>query len=140
LQPFHWHPAVVHFPIAFLLAGLVTLALSLSSRRAAWLTEAASWLLWVGTLSLWAAVALGLVAARTAPHVPAAWEELYEHRTLGLWTAGLFTVLSVWRLVFRRRLGPILLLAWLGAVVILGLTAWHGGRLVFEFGMGVLER
>lgn len=139
MQLFHLHPAVVHFPIALLLMGLVSLPLSLRLRRAPWLHDATSWLLWLGTVGLWAAVALGLLAERTAPHVPGAWEELYDHRKLGLWTAGLFSALAVWRLMFRRRLEAVLLLGWVTAGVFLVLTALHGGRLVFGHGMGVLE-
>ena len=139
MQLFHLHPAVVHFPLVFLLTGLVTLVLNLFVRRAPWLHEATSWLLWLGTISLWVAVGLGLLAERTAPHVPAAWEELYDHRNLGFWTAGLFAALAVWRLVFRRRFGPVLLLGWLAAAALLVLTALHGGHLVFGFGMGMLE-
>jgi len=130
------HPAVVHLPIALLLTGL---AGALAERRDAVrgrLGDAVSWLLWLGTASAWLSVALGLLAARTAPHVPPAWETLADHRALGLWTAGLFSLLSAWRWRARERAPGLFLLGWMAAAVVLGAAAYHGGELVFTYNMG----
>ena len=146
MQIYHLHPAAVHFPIAFLVAAVVAQALGVAwprlrpagaADRAVRFAAASSWLLGTGTVLLWIAVALGLVAERTAPHVPPAWEVLYEHRTLGLWSAGLFTVLAVGRLMLRGRFALVQLLLGLVGLGLLLSTAYHGGELVFMFGMGV---
>lgn len=141
------HPIAVHYPVALLTLGLAAaLAAELRGFRDR-LAEAASWLLWLGAASAWAALGLGLVAERTAPHVPPAWELLAEHETLAWWTAGCFSALSAWRFWSRAagyRAGKAaraaFLAAWAGAVGLLAATAHHGGQLVYGFGLGVAER
>lgn len=130
------HPAIVHFPVALLLAGLGAAGAWAVSKRRAWLADAASWLLWLGTASAWAAAGLGLLAEKTAPHVPSAWEALGEHETLAYWTLALFTVLSLWRFFFSGRAPRLFLAAWLVAAAVLLSTAYHGGELVFTHNMG----
>jgi uncharacterized membrane protein len=136
VHPYHLHPMLVHFPIAILLLGLIACGIGVwrpTPERA----SAARALLWIGTLALWATLALGLVAAHQAPHVPPAWEVLADHRTLGWWTAGLFTGLSVGRVFLPERLRAILFVAWLVAYGVLVATAYHGALLVYQYGMGV---
>ncbi len=131
------HPAVVHFPIALLSAGLVAGVLGRRREAAA---QAASWLLWAGTLSAWAALGLGLLAAKTAPHVPPAWETLNLHQTLAYWTVGLFTALSLWRWRLGRKAEVYFLAVWLAACGVLLATGYQGGELVFTHGMGVANQ
>lgn len=148
------HPAVVHFPIALLSLGLAAQWWSVLRREPSWPAEAAPWLLWLGTASAWLSMALGLLAEDTAPHVPAAWETLAEHKELAFWTVGLFSVLSVWCWASRpRRFLPAwpvppqffanprweqaFSAAWCLACAVLLSTAYHGGEAVFAFGMGV---
>lgn len=123
----------MHFPIALLLLGLA----------AAFRGEdgASAKLLWLGSASAWVAAGLGWVAKWKVPHVPAAWEVLADHETLAYWTTGVFTALSVWRLKApegRARLA--FLSAWTAGTGFLLSTAYHGGELVFRYGMGVIER
>lgn len=132
--PYLLHPVAVHFPIALLTAGFVA---ELWSRRRAAAAEAASWLLWAGTASAWAALALGLLAEKTAPHVPPAWQTLHRHETLAYWTTGLFTALSLWRWRLGRRAQAAFLVVWIVACAALLATAREGGELVFTYGMGV---
>jgi len=135
-KPYLWHPAVVHFPLALLLTGLAAAAADAWDKRRAWLADAVSWLLWLGTASAWLAAAFGFLAKKTAPHVPPAWETLADHQTLGLWTVGLFTALALWRFFRRDRWPRVFLLAWLAAAAVLAHTAYHGGELVFTYNMG----
>lgn len=131
------HPAAVHFPIAFLFLGLAAEAAGRLRRGPPWLGDAAGVLLWLGAAGAWAALGLGLVAEEYAPHVPAAWETLEDHKSLAWATAALFSVLSAWR--WRRpRAAPRLFLAvWLAACGLLSATAFEGGELVFGHGMGI---
>jgi len=144
LELYLLHPMAVHFPLALLTLGLAVCAVETRRGRPAWVTEAVSWLLWLGTASAWAAMGLGLLAERTAEHVPLAWETLEHHEELAYWTVGLFTALSLWRFWQRRggyqagrKLRLAFLAAWLGAFAVLAATAEHGGELVYTHGMGV---
>ena len=130
------HPAVVHFPIALLSVGLAGALADAWSKRRPWLADAVSWLLWLGTASAWAAGALGLLAERTAPHVPPAWETLAAHQTLAYWTIGLFSALSLWRAFLRDRGPKLFLLGWIAAAALLLATGYQGGELVFTHNMG----
>lgn len=134
------HPAAVHFPIALLTLGW---CVGLWSRRKpdiSWLPQAASGLLWLGAAAAWIALGSGLLAEETAPHVPAAWRSVNQHRTLGYWTTGIFTVLSIWRWRLIRRWEGLFLLLWLAGCGLLLATAYKGGELVFTHGMGALSR
>lgn len=137
------HPVAVHFPIALLFAGLGLRLAQLRKGAASWQAEACSWALWLGTASAWAAFGLGLLAEETAPHVPAAWEALYDHELSAKWTLALFTALCVVRWAERgkalpRRFAAASLALWLAACGVLARTAHLGGRVVYDFGMGVV--
>lgn len=133
----HLHPAAVHFPIAFLIAGAAAAGL----RQA----KAESWLLWLGTLTAWATLGLGLLAEKSAPHVPLAWEVLAEHEELGWWTCAVFTALSLLRLYAVRsgrdagKVRAAQAVLWLAGVGLLVATALHGAELVYGFGVGVFK-
>ena len=131
------HPAAVHFPIALLTVGLAVAARAHLRERPEWLSRAGDWLLWLGTLSAWATLGLGLLAEEYGPHVPSAWETMGEHEALGWWTVGLFTALSVWRALQGRKWERVFLVLWLAAAGVLLSTAYHGGELVFKHGVGV---
>ena len=143
LQLYHLHPAAVHFPIALLALGAAAAGLRLRKSAPEWLSKAESWLLWLGTLSAWATLGLGLLAEKTAPHVPTAWEVMAEHETLAWWTVALFSGLSSLRFFALRtgrdggkwRVGPLLL--WAAGLGLLAATAMHGAELVYGFGVGV---
>ena len=130
------HPAFVHFPIALLLTGLAGACVAVWRKKTVWLIDTVSWLLWLGTASAGVAGGLGLLAKRTAPHVPPAWETLATHETLAYWTVGIFVALSLWRRFFRDRWPVVFVLAWLGAAAALSATAYYGGDLVFTHNMG----
>jgi uncharacterized membrane protein len=137
------HPAIVHFPIALLALGAAVAAARLSKRSPQWLSLAESWLLWLGTLSAWVALGFGLLAERGAPHKPLAWEVLADHKTLAFWTCGVFSVFSLLRLWAAERAHDadqwrlLQLGLWLAGFALLMATGLHGGKLVFDFGMGL---
>ena len=137
------HPAIVHFPIALLALGATVAASRLRRAPPAWLSLAESGLLWLGTLGAWAALGFGLLAERFAPHKPLAWEVLADHKTLAWSTCAVFSVLSLLRLWAAERgrdadrLRRVQLALWLVGLGLLLATGFHGGELVFDFGMGL---
>jgi uncharacterized membrane protein len=137
---FQLHPLVVHFPIVLLVVGLFGLIWLRLFKRPEWLEPAVSWCLWLGAAFSWISVVLGLVAEDQAPHVPKAWDVLADHKLLGLSTAVFFTFLSIWRLLSPKAKPWLFLIFWLAGYGLLFDTAYHGGMLVYDFGMGVLKR
>lgn len=138
IELYHLHPAVVHFPIALLALGAAVAGLRWRGLLPDWTAAAESWLLWLGTLAAWTALGLGLLAKKTAPHVPLAWEVLADHRTLGWWTCSVFSVLSCLRFFDKPRWLQLLL--WAAGLALLIATAEHGGELVYGFAVGVSAR
>lgn len=142
-QPYHLHPAAVHFPIAFLIAGAAAAGLRWREAAPSWLSKAESWLLWLGTFSAWTALGLGLLAEKTAPHRALAWEVQAEHEALAWWTVAVFSMLSLLRLYAVRKdldagnLRAAQVLLWLTGLGLLAATAMHGAELVYGFGVGV---
>ncbi len=131
------HPAAVHFPIALLAFGFLTFFVGTLTPSRGWLKPAAGGLLEWGTVAAWVAAALGLLAQKTAPHIPAAWEDLADHKALGLWTVAAFTGLALWRRFLPGRGERTFLVFWALALGLMFAAAFHGGELVYEFGMGV---
>src|SRR5258708_35474206 len=101
---YYLHPIAVHFPIALLSTGLLMQIVGSFYRKADWLPSAATWLLWVGTIGLWIAMALGLLAEDTAPSVPPALEVISDHKYLAFWAVGMFTFISLWKLILKNKL------------------------------------
>lgn len=140
------HPILVHYPIVFLSCSCLAEVLLFLKRSPRWLArEAASWLLWLGVASLWAALGSGLLAEKYAPHVPLAWETLADHEVWGRWSLVFFTVLALWRFHMHRNryeVRGILRVAHfvcgIAAMGVLGWTGHLGGRLVYDYGMGVV--
>jgi len=136
VKPYLLHPAAVHFPLALLVTGLAGALAARLNERWAHLADAVSWLLWLGTASAWAVLALGYLAERTAPHVPPAWETLALHKTLAFWTVGAFTALSLWRAFYKEKGEWLFLALWAVAASLILATGFQGGELVFTYNMG----
>ncbi len=137
------HPLIVHFPIALLVAAVVTDLLSVVMSRRPALREAATWLYCAGAGTAVAAYLTGGNAADSML-LPAAVTPLVDdHDNWAFRTTVLFALLAAARVALPRFLtlkAPV----WWGAFA-LGLlgagmlyeTAERGGRLVFEHGLGV---
>ena len=95
------HPALVHFPIAFLSVFflLEVVGCGLSRDR---LRQTAGAMLYCGALGALLAAAAGLYAANTVPHGEDAHEIMEWHQRLGLTVASLAIVLSLWRLLVKQ--------------------------------------
>jgi uncharacterized membrane protein len=139
------HPLVVHFPIALLFtaAGLDLLGWMLRWNRSLRLVATVLYVL--GTLTIVPTYFIGRAAAATIWLPGMAHAAVKDHWDWAFRTIWFFGILTVVRLVllWRARRDPpraliaALTLAGLVGVVLLGETSDRGGRLVYEYGVGV---
>jgi uncharacterized membrane protein len=162
-----FHPIIVHFPIALLIAGVVLDFLALFLRRAH-LVAAASWCLGFGAVGLLAAELSGQLIE---DHVnrAAAGNILEVHKTFALMTVITFVTLFVLRILwlspsilsflspampaaaragkyiqtsvpnlgsYSRLLISVYLLLSVGGIVLLAITGYLGGSMVYDHGVG----
>lgn len=134
--PWEWHPATVHFPIAFLL-GAVVLDLYAWWRGRADLARAATWLMAAGVAIGAVAVATGAVAFFTVPaHTEAAHGLMYWH--LGLMAAAVVGFAAVLDVRVRAgRPGTAVRLAGLVTAGLVIIGAYLGGTIVYRGGAGI---
>ncbi len=119
----HFHPVMVHFPVALLVAAaLAELLARLSGSRG--LRTAATFCLTLGALSALPSAGLGWLLAEGASHQG---RELLHHRWLGVSTA-VFSLVVLWGGAKRPALRLLMLLALAGLV---GATGHTGGTLTY---------
>ncbi|MBI3320877.1 MAG: DUF2231 domain-containing protein [Candidatus Omnitrophica bacterium] len=133
------HPMVVHFPIALVLTA-VGLDLAAVILRRPTLHRLALWNLGLGTLGAAAAVLTGLQAEDVAKHSFEIWRIMELHKRLGITTLILGLMIVGWRVRARDQMRPrrraVTLAVMLMMASTLGLGAYLGGRMVYEFGVG----
>jgi uncharacterized membrane protein len=140
----YYHPIIVHFTVALLIAGVIFRLISLTG-RAKFTGPSASALLLVGTLSTLAAVRSGDDAHGPAERVPGARAAVVEHEELGERARNVFiavALLEILALVLARKGKERFALAASGVVGLVGLfflyeAAEHGGELVYSYAGGV---
>lgn len=143
-----WHPAIVHFAVAFLVIGVIFRWISLTARgRAAWTGPAAATLLLLGTFAAAAAVHSGLDAHGPVERVPGARAAVVEHEDAGVWARNIFIVVAALELagiaIRRRNPRGVQVALWGSAIVgVFGLGALYkagdrGGDLVYRYAGGV---
>ena len=136
------HPLIIHFPIALLLFAVFTDTLSVWFQND-WLYKSTLMTYLFGTLGAITAYFTGRIAADTVNPPFKAELTMSNHSDWALYTVIYFSVYTILRLIFIRKLDPankILRLAVL-TVAIAGLyllihTGDLGGKLVFKYGVG----
>lgn len=139
LSPFH--PRAVHFPIALALVGALFAAAGLLWRRERWWGYGQLSLLLAGLGTLAAGIT-GLVDQARAPDDPAVVALINPHISAGIGLGVAIGLALYWPLRDKRllaasrgRWGYLPLLALIVALVLI--EGWLGGRLVYDFGVGV---
>lgn len=143
------HPALVHFPIAFLPLAVILDALVLRfPGQREWLDRAATLLYGVAALGAAAAFLSGRQAAEALPPLALAVQvHVNEHSDSARAVLWLLVLLAAFRAVVayrdwrvrRKVLRVCFLLIAAGAVVLVYRTADLGGGLVFRHGIGVAQ-
>ncbi len=131
------HPKLVHFPIALMVSAMGMQAMGVFLNRDSWCKSA--WLMFIlAVLSMPVIILSGLFEAnRLNLHHPV----LNAHKLFAFLAAGIsWTALPL--LWFIRRKGMrffqiIFLILLIGVSTLLGMAAHQGGRMVYEYGVGV---
>jgi len=140
----NFHPIFVHFTVALfsLSVGLFVVTLFMEGPlKEQWLTVA-RWALWFGAGFTILTGLSGLDAYNTVDHDAPSHEAMTEHRNWAIATMSLFFPLAIWSFIRVRRqlaLGTVFVLTMLIAGGLLASTAWHGGEVVFRYGLGVMS-
>lgn len=143
----HYHPIVVHFAIALLVAGALLRWLSLTG-RVGWASPAATALLLTGTLISFVAVKSGEDAHGPVERIPGAYEAVVDHEQWGERTRNAFVLVALSELVLlvlsrRGKSRPAAIASavlCLPALFSLYEAAEHGGELVYSYAGGVGTR
>jgi uncharacterized membrane protein len=138
------HPQIVHTPVALLIFSALFAVLGRLLDRD-WLRKAALTMLVIGFVGAWLAVQSGRPAHRVPEHeqgVPEA--EIDEHAEMGQRTVYLAGGALVAIAIASRLTGTAAgvfsglgLVLQLAAAAMVGITGYHGGKLVYEHGANV---
>lgn len=136
------HPALVHYPIAFLTGGVLIDIIARFSARARKSTRVAAGLLLAGVASGIAAAFAGAISYFTVPaHTEGAHERMHAHLALAIAALAIFAFVAGAR--WRRRDAPassVALASGLGGCALLICAALLGGNVVYRGGAGVDPR
>jgi uncharacterized membrane protein len=139
----NWHPAIVHFPIALTLAGILALwtgAALPDSNFNRQLHTVGHWNLRAGFISAVIAAWFGILAFTGTPHDEIAYKAKTLHRDWALITVAVFIPFFILSCL-RMRLTPHITRAFTAALIIPALlifrTGWLGGEVVYRYGVGV---
>ena len=134
------HPIVVHFPIALLCASVAFEALA-SRWPTGGFRETSFYTLLAGVMAAGLAVVTGGMEEDLAKRVGAPESVLELHESLGQVTLVIFVALSRLRLAMQwgwlKEIRPLTLGLGAIGIVILALTGYWGGELVYTYGIGV---
>lgn len=134
------HPALVHLAVTFLVVGGCVEGVGILARREGW-ERFGSRLTILGTLSLVVTIASGFVAEFALDVPPAASSLLARHENLGLMLLAVFLGLLLVRAWGRGRVPDGMrvpyAVALLFGVALVVITAYVGGTMVYQYGVGV---
>jgi len=139
------HPVFVHYTVAlYSLSAIFYVAYYLikADKIRSEITIVANWCLWAGAVFTVATVATGWNAYNTVIHDDPSHLAMTDHRNWALVTALLFMGVAIKQYIasrqgkFRSTAVSIVLLV---GLVLLSVTAWKGGELVYRHGLGVMS-
>jgi len=135
----HFHPMLVHFPIALVMFGFIADAASLFFKKEACLSKMGFYLLIIGTLSAIAAWLTGVLF--TAEMSGAAGDIKETHELFALSTVVVLTITSVFRIYLKAKKKETSKLKWGAfvlyaiAAILVSATGFFGGTLVYSYMM-----
>jgi uncharacterized membrane protein len=139
LNPSHFHPMLVHFPIALVVFGFIAELAALFIEKEICLSKMGFFLLLLGTLSAVAAVLSGVLF--TAEMEGAAGEVMETHELFAYITLTLLVAASLTRIYIMVRNSEkpnpkrLAFLLYALAALSVSITGFFGGTLVFNYMM-----
>ncbi|MBM3923760.1 MAG: DUF2231 domain-containing protein [Sphingomonadales bacterium] len=147
-----WHPALVHFPIAFL-AGAWMAETARMHPRVGLQSEGWEFLSRILLVAAIPALALAMISGSLGedaleqvtgkPMAQAAHDWLERHELMGYLNGALATLLATWRTLRAQAMNlqehRIFWGAFTVVMILLVAGSWMGGYLVYEFGIGVKQ-
>lgn len=138
IEHFHLHPVVVHFPIALFITGLGLEIVAIGFKK-----ESLHRVAFVNfVLAVLGSVVASITGWFEAEHLHLVSHPVFNtHRLFGFLTAGLGVVALALLGPLKRRSDRwfrfLLLIALIWVVSLVSIGAYYGGRLVYEYGIGV---
>ena len=140
------HPLMVHFPMALVSLSaffhLGALAMRGKPDCATHCAVLAHSTLWLGAIATIPAVLFGWQAFNSVHHDDASRAAMLVHRSWALSTLAVLAALATWD-IWRSKVTarPVwwFTTAVVGAWAMVAVTAWHGGELVYRYGLGVIS-
>jgi len=135
--PDHFHPMLVHFPIALVVFGFIADCATLYFKKEACLSKLGFYLLLAGTLMAVLAWSTGVLFTEEMSGAAGAVKE--THESFAWITLGLLILTSVLRIRLQKKENT--LLKWTAftlyglAAVSVSITGYYGGTLVYNYMM-----
>ena len=140
----NWHPIFVHFTVALLSLSVMLFVLTrfMSGALKEQLELVARWCLWFGAGFTVLTGASGIYAYNTVDHDTPSHLAMTEHRNWALITIVVFFLLAGWSAILvkgKKAFGGAFVVLSVVAGLLLASTAWHGGEVVYRYGLGVMS-
>lgn len=135
----HFHPMLVHFPIALVMFGFIADFISLLFKKEPCLTKMGFYLLLIGTLSAMAAWLSGFLF--TTDMSGQAGEVKETHELFALLTVSVLILTSVLRIYMALKKKEATVMKWWAfalyavAALLVSITGFFGGNLVYTYMM-----
>lgn len=135
------HPILVHFAFALSVTSVICYLVASVPAAARWrdtLRPAADWMLAFGAAAIVATIAAGFQAYYSVGHDGPSHAAMTVHRNWAVPTGTAILALAIWRWT-RRNLppSPVFKALLTVAAISLTVTAWWGGNIVYNYGLGV---
>lgn len=134
---FHLHPIIVHFPIALFITAFGLEILSLVFKKE--VLHQTAWCNYI--LAIFACV--GAVLAALWDGMALKHPVFYTHRTFAYWTTGIALISGVILPLVKRKSKKVFRVVFFIFLILtaslVSITGYYGGRLVYEYGVGVEE-